>query len=133
MLGPGEVHAKEISAAGNAFAYAIYEHSKLPLRVFEAARIATAQINGCQICMNWQTNRDIKQMGIEGGVSLNGEPPDENFYTQLLQDDLSHLNHQESLAVKYAKAMAVSPSSWLKMKRYGASLKSILAIKRLPI
>ena len=33
MLGPGEVHAKEISAAGNAFAYAIYEHSKLPLRV----------------------------------------------------------------------------------------------------
>ncbi len=65
MLGPGEVHAKEISAAGNAFAYAIYEHSKLPLRVFEAARIATAQINGCQICMNWQTNRDIKQMGIE--------------------------------------------------------------------
>ena len=50
------------------------------LRVFEAARIATAQINGCQICMNWQTNRDIKQMGIEGGVTLNGEPPDENFY-----------------------------------------------------
>ncbi len=34
MLGPGEVHAKEISAAGNAFAYAIYEHSKLPLKSF---------------------------------------------------------------------------------------------------
>ncbi|GIR07431.1 MAG: hypothetical protein CM15mP17_13870 [Gammaproteobacteria bacterium] len=42
MLGPGEVHAKEISAAGNAFAYAIYEHSKLPLRVFEAAELQRA-------------------------------------------------------------------------------------------
>jgi len=123
MLGPGEVHAKEISAAGNAFAYAIYEHSKLPLRVFEAARIATAQINGCQICMNWQTNRDIKQMGIEGGVSLNGEPPDENFYTQLLQDDLSHLNHQESLAVKYAKAMGSEPKQLAKDEALWGELK----------
>ena len=123
MLGPGEVHAKEISAAGNAFAYAIYEHSKLPLRVFEAARIATAQINGCQICMNWQTNRDIKQMGIEGGVTLNGEPPDENFYTQLLQDDLSHLNQQELLAVKYAKAMGSEPKQLAKDEALWGELK----------
>ena len=123
MLGPGEVHAKEISAAGNAFAYAIYEHSKLPLRVFEAARIATAQINGCQICMNWQTNRDIKQMGIEGGVALNGEVPDENFYTQLLRDDLSHLNRQESLAVKYAKAMGSEPRQLAKDEAFWEELK----------
>ena len=123
MLGPGEVHAKEISAAGNAFAYAIYEHSKLPLRVFEAARIATAQINGCQICMNWQTNRDIKQMGIEGGVTLNGEAPDENFYTHLLQDDLSHLNQQESLAVKYAKAMGSEPRQLAKDEAFWGELK----------
>ena len=52
MTGPGEIYAKEMSGAGNGFAYAIYEHSKLPLRVFEAARIATAMINGCIICMN---------------------------------------------------------------------------------
>ena len=123
MLGPGEVHAKEISSAGNAFAYAIYEHSKLPLRVFEAARIATAQINGCQICMNWQTNRDIKQMGIEGGVTLNGEAPDESFYTHLLQDDLSHLNQQESLAVKYAKAMGSEPKQLAKDEALWSELK----------
>ena len=123
MLGPGEVHAKEISAAGNAFAYAIYEHSKLPLRVFEAARIATAQINGCQICMNWQTNRDIKQMGIEGGVTLNGEPPDENFYSLLLKDDLSLLNQQEFLAVKYAKAMGNEPKQLAKDEALWSELK----------
>ena len=28
MTGPGDIYAKEISGAGNAFAYAIYEHSK---------------------------------------------------------------------------------------------------------
>ncbi|GIR07432.1 MAG: hypothetical protein CM15mP17_13880 [Gammaproteobacteria bacterium] len=81
--------------------------------------------------MNWQTNRDIKQMGIEGGVSLNGEPPDENFYTHLLQDDLSHLNQQELLAVKYAKAMGSEPKQLAKDEAYGVNLKSILAIKRL--
>ena len=55
MTGPGEIYAKEISGAGNAFALAIYQHSKLPLRVFEAARMATAMINGCMISMNWQS------------------------------------------------------------------------------
>ena len=27
ITGPGDLYAKEISGAGNAFAYAIYEHS----------------------------------------------------------------------------------------------------------
>ena len=66
--------------AGNAFSYAIYEHSKLSLRVFEAARIATAIVNGCEICKNWQSKRDIEQMGIKGGVTNNGEAPDNQFY-----------------------------------------------------
>ena len=30
MTGPGDLYAKEISGAGNAFAYAIYENSELP-------------------------------------------------------------------------------------------------------
>jgi hypothetical protein len=41
MTGPGDLYAKEIAGAGNAFASCnIHAHSKLPLRVFEAARIA---------------------------------------------------------------------------------------------
>ena len=39
LTGPGEIYAKEISSAGNAFAYAIYEHSKLPLRVLSLIHI----------------------------------------------------------------------------------------------
>ena len=73
--------------------------------------------------MNWQTNRDIKQMGIEGGVTLNGEAPDENFYTHLLQDDLSHLNQQELLAVKYAKAMGSEPKQLAKDEPLWSELK----------
>ena len=55
MTGPGDIYAKEIAGAGNSFAYAIYMYSKLPLRVFEAARIATAMMNGCKVCMAWQS------------------------------------------------------------------------------
>ena len=62
-------------------------------------------------------------MGIEGGVTLNGEAPDENFYTQLLQDDLSHLNHQESLSVKYAKAMGSEPKQLAKDEALWGELK----------
>ena len=42
MAGPGDVYAPEISAAGNAFARAIYLHSGLPLRVFEACLLYTS-------------------------------------------------------------------------------------------
>ena len=87
MTGPGDLYAKEISGAGNAFAYAIYEHSELPLRVFESARISTAMINGCKICMNWQSKRDVHQMGIVGGVTNNGEAPDNTCYENLLNNN----------------------------------------------
>ena len=32
--------------------------------------------------MNWQTKRDVAQMGIEKGVIDNGIAPDESFYTR---------------------------------------------------
>ena len=62
---------------------------------FEAARISTAMINGCKICMNWQSKRDVHQMGIVGGVTNNGEAPDDSFYSNLLNNNLKILrkNH----------------------------------------
>ena len=113
----------EISAAGNAFAHAIYEHSQLPLKVFEAARIATAMINGCIICKNWRSERDVKQLGIHSGVIENGEVPDEAFYRALLDGQHSHLSQRERMAVEYANAMGDRPQAlsadddfWLQMK-----------------
>ena len=127
MTGPGEVYAKEISTAGNAFAYSIYEHSKLPLRVFEAARIATAMINGCMICMNWQSKRDVHQMGITGGVIENGEAPNEAFYSNLLNENYSDLSKQELLAVKFAKAMGEDPKKLSKDENFWVEVKGVFS------
>ncbi|QNS07912.1 carboxymuconolactone decarboxylase family protein [Streptomyces xanthii] len=40
------------------FSMAVYDHSKLGLREFEAARLRIAQINGCLFCLDWRTERD---------------------------------------------------------------------------
>ncbi|WAU83384.1 carboxymuconolactone decarboxylase family protein [Streptomyces sp. Qhu-G9] len=44
-------------AAAN-FSLAVYSHTTLGLREFEAARLRTAQINGCLFCLDWRTERD---------------------------------------------------------------------------
>jgi alkylhydroperoxidase family enzyme len=111
MAGPGDIYAPEISAAGNAFARAIYEHSRVSLRVFEAARIATANIKGCLICKNWRAARDVGQLGIDSGVIENGQVPDETFYQALLEGRQDHLDERERLAVEYANAMGESPKA----------------------
>ena len=129
MTGPGEIYAKEISEAGNAFAYSIYKHSKLPLKVFEAARIATAMINGCMICMNWQSKRDVHQMGITDGVIENGEAPNETFYSNLLNENYASLSKQELLAVQFARAMGEDPKKLSKDEKFWLDLKNVFSDK----
>ena len=124
MAGPGDVYAPEISSAENEFASSIYKHSQLPLRTFEAARMATAIINGCLICKNWRAHRDVPKLGIEEGVIDNGEIPDEDFYQALLQGDLTRLDKREQLAVEFAQMMGTAPQKlsadddfWKELKR----------------
>ena len=45
-----------VAAAG--LSLAVYQHSTLGLREFEAARLRIAQINGCMFCLDWRTERD---------------------------------------------------------------------------
>jgi alkylhydroperoxidase family enzyme len=45
------------TAAAN-FSLSVYQHTTLGLREFEAARLRTAQINGCLFCLDWRTERD---------------------------------------------------------------------------
>jgi alkylhydroperoxidase family enzyme len=47
-----------IGAAASRFSAAVYRHSTLGLREFEAARLRIAQINGCLFCLDWRTERD---------------------------------------------------------------------------
>ncbi|MEV0095315.1 carboxymuconolactone decarboxylase family protein [Streptomyces sp. NPDC050738] len=44
-------------AAAN-FSLAVYAHTTLGLREFEAARLRIAQINGCVFCLDWRTEKD---------------------------------------------------------------------------
>ncbi|HEY9316104.1 carboxymuconolactone decarboxylase family protein [Williamsia sp.] len=48
----------EIGGAAANFSMKVYSDSTLGLREFEAARLRTAQINGCIFCQDWRTERD---------------------------------------------------------------------------
>jgi alkylhydroperoxidase family enzyme len=48
----------KIGPAAAAFSTAVYAHTTLGLREFEAARLRIAQINGCLFCQDWRTERD---------------------------------------------------------------------------
>ncbi|WP_406276133.1 carboxymuconolactone decarboxylase family protein [Nocardia sp. NBC_00881] len=54
-----------IGIAASNFSLAVYSHSTLGLREFEAARLRIAQINGCLFCQDWRTERDGKKVEPE--------------------------------------------------------------------
>jgi alkylhydroperoxidase family enzyme len=47
-----------IGPAAARFSGAVYAHTTLGLREFEAARLRIAQSNGCLFCQDWRTERD---------------------------------------------------------------------------
>lgn len=120
------ITSPELVKAGSAFTFATYQHSRLPLRLFEAARIVTAVINGCTACMAWRSARDVNLLGVEGGIDAAGPEPDEAFYQALLADDLSLLDTRESLAVRYAQRMGTDPRGLAADDAFWAELKANL-------
>ncbi|WP_040835532.1 carboxymuconolactone decarboxylase family protein [Nocardia brevicatena] len=54
-----------IGAAASNLSLAVYSHTTLGLREFEAARLRIAQINGCLFCLDWRTERDGRK--VEAG------------------------------------------------------------------
>jgi alkylhydroperoxidase family enzyme len=76
------------------FSAAVYEHSTLRLREFEAARIRIAQVNHCEFCLDWRTERD-------------GERVDESFYAEVAGwRAAAGLTGRERLAAEYAERFA---------------------------
>ncbi|UBU17498.1 carboxymuconolactone decarboxylase family protein [Nonomuraea gerenzanensis] len=47
-----------IGPAASRYSMAVYQHTTLGLREFEAARLRVAQLNGCAFCLDWRTERD---------------------------------------------------------------------------
>lgn len=60
-----------IGPAAAAFSMAVYEHTTLGLREFEAARLRVAQINGCLFCLDWRTDLDGEKVedGFDAAVA----------------------------------------------------------------
>ena len=111
--------APEIGAAAGAYSRAVYENSLLSHREMEAARLRTAQINGCQLCLQMRAARDLAgHLARSGGnpekaVSERGDPaPDEEFYNQVENwQTWPGFSTRERLAIEYADRLGRAPQS----------------------
>jgi alkylhydroperoxidase family enzyme len=84
-----------IGPAAAKFAQAVYDHSTLGLREFEAARLKIAQVNGCLFCQDWRTERD--------GVKVEDSFPDAVTHWSTTDD----LDERARLAAEYAERYAL--------------------------
>lgn len=110
-----KTYSPDLVLAGLRFSDATYAHSKLSLREFEGARSRTAQINGCQICMNWQTGRDLPAYRASIGKPLdsalmNSAVPDDAFYAAISDWRTSPVfSDRERIAIEYAELLGTDP------------------------
>lgn len=123
-------HAVPIVAASGAFAASVYRESALPLRVFEGARMRTAQINGCMVCKSLRAERDVPQLYSVAGdpnrpmVTNNGPAPDEAFYEAIADWRTSPVfSERERLGIEFAERFGTEPQAlagdedfWARMK-----------------
>ena len=103
--------APKLTAAAGGYSSAVYEHSSLSLREFEAARITMARINDCALCLDWRTARDVPSRGAA--------PDDvpESFYAAVGSPDGHGLSERELLAAEFAERYAtdhrgMDPALW---------------------
>lgn len=68
-----------IGVAASNFSLAVYSHSTLGLREFEAARLRIAQINGCLFCLDWRTDRDGEKVEESFADDVTNWRTTENF------------------------------------------------------
>ena len=123
-------YARPLSAAGAGFAHAVYQSSKLPLRVLEAARYRTAQINGCMVCQSMRAARHVDQfLGAGGGdvaqsiVARGGAAPDEAFDAAVEEWRGAVLfSERERLAIEHSERMAEDPHGFASDEAYWARL-----------
>lgn len=110
-------YASEIGVAAGAYVKAVYQSLRLPLRVAEAARYRTAQINGCLVCQDFRAGDHLdaylESIGGDAADSLvahGGERPDEAFYAAVADWRSSPLfSRQEKLAIELAERLAETP------------------------
>jgi alkylhydroperoxidase family enzyme len=112
-------YAPEIAGGASSYIQAVYTKSLLSLRELEAARMRTAQINGCELCMGMRSDRDLGAFLESGGVdprqavSARGDPvPDEAFYAEVENwKKWDGFSARERLIIEYADRMGSAPKT----------------------
>jgi alkylhydroperoxidase family enzyme len=109
----------EIGGGARSYIDAVYTKSLLSLREMEAARMRTAQVNGCELCMDMRSDRDLAGFLDSGGVdprlavSSRGDPvPDELFYCEVENwKSAECFSPRERLAIEFADRMGAAPKT----------------------
>ena len=125
------VAGSEIVRAGMAYSTAVYVHSELSLREFEAARARTAEINGCRVCQNFRAARDLPGYFASFGgapassVIAHGPAPDEAFYRNVAnwRSD-ERYSERERLAIAYSEGMGLDPQGLARDEALWKKLRS---------
>jgi alkylhydroperoxidase family enzyme len=115
-----ERYAPKLTAASSGLSVTVYQETQLPIRIVEAARVRTAQINGCRTCKTWRAARDLPPVldGSGGDVarSFVGRAeslPDEEFYRAIERwRDSPVFDERERLALEFAERMGQAPHSF---------------------
>jgi alkylhydroperoxidase family enzyme len=94
-------HAPGLARPAGAFSGAVYAKSTLPIREFEAARVRTAQINNCQVCLNFRSATDVADRAPEA------DDIDEDYYAHIGEYDWDGFTERELLAAQFAEKYAL--------------------------
>lgn len=107
----------DMAASLFAFGKMPYHKSRLSLREFEAARIRTAEINGCLICQGFRAVRDLPDLlgaapqARQPELLGRGPAPDEAFYRDILDwRGSAAYNERERIAIEMAERMGLNPA-----------------------
>jgi len=92
--------ATPLTGAAATLSDAVYSKSSLSLREFEAARVRIAQINDCNICLNWRSARDVASRTDEADTI------DEEFYDHVGDASWQGFSAREQLAAEFAERYA---------------------------
>jgi alkylhydroperoxidase family enzyme len=98
--------APALTSTAGAFSDAVYRRSTLPLRELEAARTRIAQINDCNICINWRTARDVPDRPHVAGDDIGDGAVPEEFYAHVGKE-WDGFTDRERLAAVFAERFAV--------------------------
>ena len=85
----------EMAPGVGGLAAAVYEHSKLPAREREVARMRVAQLNDCHICLGWR-QPELAAAGVT-----------EELYEHVGEAGYTGFSEREQLAMEYAERFAI--------------------------